>query len=252
MQSSVSFPGGQSQPQLPQKQSRSWQTLGWKDSLPGNLRRKCAFQRCLPWYCSPPPLPTNLFVWEKWNSFGLQAVAREWSKTLCYKQEQVPEPPASLPKEPGVVTARARQHSQWSLRSHSRENNHPHPPLAHLWEGWGPSERWVVWALEILLACEFQERLRVSQIRCMRTRKPVWACPCVPARACLCTDAPSFLEKRFRAFSRFPGTHESHGKNHVQEKNIPSWWSRKNTELTTFISGATESRPSAHLTLTKP
>ena len=106
MQSSVSFPGGQSQPQLPQKQSRSWQTLGWKDSLPGNLRRKCAFQRCLPWCCSPPPLPTNLFVWGKWNSFGLQAVTREWSKTWCYKQEQVPEPPASLQGQPAKGTWR--------------------------------------------------------------------------------------------------------------------------------------------------
>ena len=45
------------------------------------------------------------------------------NKSKC--QSPRPASKASLPKEPGVATARARQHGQWSPRSHSRENNHP-------------------------------------------------------------------------------------------------------------------------------
>lgn len=128
MQSSVSFPAGQSQPQLPQQQSQRWQTLGWKDNLPGNLRRRCAFQRCLPRYCSPPPLPTNLFGGNETAlvckpSPGSGARLCAINKSKC--QSLRPASKASLPKEPGVATARARQHGQWSPRSHSRENNHP-------------------------------------------------------------------------------------------------------------------------------
>lgn len=52
------------------------------------------------------------------------------NKSKC--QRPRPASKASLPKEPGVETARARQHGQWSPRSHSRESNHPHPPQAHL------------------------------------------------------------------------------------------------------------------------
>lgn len=56
---------------------------------------------------------------------------------LCNKQEQLPEPPASLskarlPRKPGVVTARFIQHSQWSLRSDFRDEGQVGP--SHLGE----------------------------------------------------------------------------------------------------------------------
>lgn len=88
------------------------------------------------------------------------------------------------------------------------------PTLLKLTSGKGevPLKSELCRLLKFFWLVSFRDACELSRIRCMRTRKPVWACPCGLGRACFCIDAPSFLEKRFRAFSRFPGIHESHGK----------------------------------------
>ena len=62
--------------------------LGWES------KEKVCLQKMFG--CSTAPLPHNQLtcLMPRDESFGLQAITREWSETLCYKQEQMPESPA--------------------------------------------------------------------------------------------------------------------------------------------------------------
>lgn len=182
------FFGGQSQPHGPRNKVRAgghWgeKTLFWR------ILGKAVLSKGVRPGILPPSL--NLFVAGKWDSFGLQAVTKEWSKTLRNKQTRATaRAPGSLsrarlPKKPGAVTARSSHRSQRSWRSHS-----------------GVDCRWGSLPVVSCVGSYNSSSLGVSGTP--ENKKIMCGC----AHVHVYIHACSFLDKRSRAFSKFPRVQE--------------------------------------------